>query len=303
VRYLYLLVAVMCLVAANSVSAAGPSVTLTPKADAVDVTIDGKPFTVFNTSSELPKPFFSPVRGADGTVMTRPIAKPGDDHPHHKGIWLAVDKVNGVDFWAERGRIENRSVKLHVADGNPAVMQVVNDWLGKDGQPVVTENTTVRIFANRLIGYDVTYQPCGESVTFGDTKEGLFGFRMIDSMREREGGNVVNADGDQGSAKCWGKPSDWVDYHGPIEGKTYGVAIFDHPLNFRPSRYHVRNYGLFSISPFGERAYTNGAKPASPYVILPGDELRLRYAMYIHAGDTEAADVDGAYRAYLKSAE
>jgi hypothetical protein len=268
----------------------------------VVVSIGGEEFTVFNTSHEKPKPFFFPVRGPGGTVISRPLDKPAD-HPHHKGIWISVDEINGLKHWAERARIENVSASALVPSGNPAKLQIVNHWLDAEGKPVLTETTIVSIFANRLMAFDIKFTAGDKPVTFGDTKEGLLGFRMVNSMREKEGGHVVNAQGDDGSAKSWGKTSSWVDYTGTVEGKTFGVAIFDNPLNFRPSRYHVRDYGLFSISPFGEHDYTNGTRPAAPVDLMPGNTLRLRYAIYVHAGDTASANVDKVYREYLKSAE
>lgn len=293
----------MLILSASPVLAGDLSVRLSPDegAKTVAVSVGGEAFAIYNYSDELPKPFFSPVRGPGGTIMSRPIAKPGDDHPHHKGIWLAVDEVNEVDFWAERGKIGNVSVSILNSEGNPAEFEVLNNWLDGQGSPVVTERTKIRVFINRLIAYDITFRAEHGRVTFADTKEGLFGFRMVDSMREREGGHVVNADGREGAGACWGRVSNWVDYYGEIDGKTFGVAIFDHPLNFRRSRYHVRNYGLFSISPFGEQAYTQGRRPPRPAILPNGSELRLRYAMYFHSGDTQAADVAGTYREYLQN--
>ena len=290
-------------IAKSSALAADNVVRLTLKADALDVTIGGEPFTIYNFAKTQKKPYFWPIRDHAGQIITRallsPTGKPWRDHPHHRGLWFAVDEVNHIKFWAERGTIANVSVEPLVPTGNPARFKVVNHWLDKQGQPLLTESTTVNIYANRLIAYDATLTAGKEPVTFGDTKEGLFGFRMVDSMRGSAGGKIVSADDHHGETECWGKTFDWVDYDGSVEGKTVGVAIFDNPHNFRPSRYHVRGYGLFSISPFGEHDYTNGKNPAKPVPLAPGANLRLRYAIYVHDGDTKAGDVAGVYREYV----
>lgn len=314
------------------------TVTIKKNGDKYDVTIGGEAFATYNTSKELPKPFFSPVKGTGGSILTRSIPDQ-KEHPHHKGIWVAVDEINEVKHWAEKGKIVNASVNLmsgsagdaevseywknalqryaalcgaplagssrsssaDSAEGNPARMRVVNHWLDTEGEPVVTETTTISIYANRLMTYAITFSAGDEQVTFGDTKEGMLGFRMVDSMRENEGGQVRNSDGLEGSKACWGKVADWVDYYGQADGKTHGVTLMDHPLNFRRSRYHVRNYGLFSMSPFGERAYTGGKRPADHLILMPGGSVTLRYGLYIHDGDTNAGNVDGTYLQFLTS--
>ena len=292
------------LLSASANSFAADSVKLVRTGETIAVTISGKEFTTYNFAKSLPKPFFSPIKAADGTLLTRPIVGEDykGDHPHHKGIWVSVDEVNDIQFWAEKGKIENRSVELIAAEGNPAKLKVENHWLGEDGNAVLVETTAISIFANRMLAYDISFRMTSGDVHFKDTKEGLFGVRIAESMREDKGAGIVtNADGKKATKECWGQRSAWVDYTGPVDGKTVGVAVFDHPQNFRPSRYHVRNYGLFSVSPFGEGAYTNGQEKPVSDVFKKDSVVRLRYGIYFHAGDAVAADVSQAYQQFLKA--
>lgn len=298
-KHLTALALVICLSA--PAVAKETKVKLEQKTDTIEVTVGGTPFATYNFGKNYPKPFFSPVRSADGTIITRGLKDP-EDHKHHKGVWVSVDEVNENKHWAEKSRIENAQIKILKAQGDPAEMVVTNNWLGEDGKTVMVETTKISIFANRLMSYDIRFTATSGDVTFRDTKEGLFGIRFANSLREREGGHVKNAEGLEGSKACWGKVSAWVDYYGPVEGGVHGAALFDHPLNFRRSRYHVRNYGLFSISPFGPKAYTNGRRPADPKTVLKGKTLRMRYGIYVHPGDTDAAGVGEVYRDYLKVA-
>lgn len=269
----------------------------------LDIKINGEPFAEYHYGPELPKPFLLPVRTAAGVVISRELGDPTDsDHPHHKGMWNSVDEVNGIQFWAEKGPIKNESVKVIRTGDESAAWSVVNRWNHPEtGDTQLTESATLTVHANRLLVYDMTFSASNGDVTFEDTKEGMFGFRVAPSMKEKNGGHVVASDGTETTAKCWGRPFPWIDYYGVVDGKTAGVAIMDHPENFRPSRYHVRDYGLFSISPFGEKAYTNGEREAAPVHLKQGESLRLRYAMYFHDGDTKEANVAGAYDQFVKT--
>ncbi len=223
------------------------------------------------------------------------------DHPHHKGAWLSIDEVNGIEFWAEKGEIRNTGLEASEQPGGSAQLKLTNQWLGEDGNSLVNEHTTITIYPDRLLAYDIEFEAADTPVTFGDTKEGLFAIRLPNSMREFVSqAPVVNEEGVAGSAALWGKPSAWIDYTGPIAGETYGVTLMDHPDNFRPSRYHVRDYGLFAINPFGEKAYSGGAEEAKPVTLQPGEKLDLRYGLYIHAGSTEDAGVKDRYARFVE---
>lgn len=292
-------------VSADFRTRAADRVDLKTHESALDITINDKPFGTYNYSSELPKPFLLPVITADGVVLNRALNDPSDaDHPHHKGMWNSIDEVNEVKFWAEKGKIHNVSVRVLSAGGDAGVFEAVNEWRHPEtGVTQLTETATITVHANRLLVYDMKLTATSEDVTFEDTKEGLFGFRVAPSMKEKNGGRVIASDGSRTTKDCWGRTFDWIDYSGEVDGKTAGVTIMDHPKNFRPSRYHVRDYGLFSVSPFGEKSYTNGVQPASPLHLKKGDTLRLRYAMYFHDGDTEAANVPAVWTQFLKVTE
>ncbi|MEZ6056009.1 MAG: PmoA family protein [Planctomycetaceae bacterium] len=244
-----------------------------------------------------------------GVMVTRVIEDPPSsksyDHVHHKGVWNTVDEVNGVKFWKEDGRIENQSVELVTPSGNPAVMKVVNQWLGPDGNAILNEQTTISIYANRLYVYDITFSPAGDEAVFEDTKEGMFAIRMPESMTEKKGmGPVVNAEGMQGTKSCWGRTSPWVDYIGPIGANKFGLTIMDHPENPRKSRYHVRDYGLFSINPFGTKSYTAGTdapQPADVLTLKKGETFRARYALYVRHVDSKNVDINTVYEDFVKA--
>ena len=284
---------------AKAEEAPGP-VQIRPGEHKLEITIQGRLFAVYRTDPKLPKPFMHPVFAAPGVSVVRPLENP-EDHPHHKGIWVAVDEVNEVDFWAERGHIVNRRAQV-LCCGQLGKLAVENHWETFGGKLIVVEKTTITIHPNGLMEYDIHFvAPKTHPVVFEDTKEGLFGIRIPNWMRERQGGKVVNSDGLKGTAACWGRRAAWVDYYNtyPKDKKIYGVALMDHPENPYPARYHVRNYGLFTLNPFGERAYTRGKLPPRPVKLQPGQSLRLRYAIYIHPGDTQQAKVDAVYRRWI----
>lgn len=219
------------------------------------------------------------------------------DHPHHKGIWNTIDEVNGIKFWNEDGIVRNQSVTVDQAAGESAQLTMVNHWLAADGSPVVKETTRLRFFADYSLATDIEFTAVDKAVTFGDTKEGLFAIRLPNSMRENAGGGpVANAEGLTTTVSCWGKTSPWVDYAGPVGHRKLAVTLMDWAGAFRKSRYHVRDYGLFSINPFGPKSYTNGMEPEAPVTIEPGKSIQLRYGLSVR----EFVDHQGAAEAYKR---
>jgi len=279
----------------------------------VKISIDGEHFTTFNFSPEQVKPYFHPVYAPGKTLVVREEvfdakgAQRNDletnmGHHHHKGIWIGLDTINEEKFnyWGEKHVVRNDSVAVS-QKGDNVVLEVVNSWLDNDKQPLIKETTRYEITPDRLIDCRLELAAIDKPVTFGDTKEGLFAVRLEKNMREVASGKIVNADGKKTEKEAWGQPSAWVDYYGQTTtGKTAGVSIFDDPKNKRPSRYHVRAYGLFSVSPFGDKNYSRGQAEANITTLKPGEAVAYRYGMYIHEGDTVQGKVAEQYKKFLK---
>lgn len=160
------------------------------KDSVVIVEIDGLPFVTYCYGSELSRPYLFPVHGpSGGPAITRPHQPDDGEHPHQKGVWCAVDEVNGIRFWGERqipdnvdrwpqGKIECRSITGTGSGTAVAKLHIENHWLGEDGTAVVRERTVLTIHGNSFLEYNVTLAaPKSHDVVFGDTKEGFFGIR------------------------------------------------------------------------------------------------------------------------------
>ena len=276
----------------------------------IDVTLNKKPFTTYRLDIG-PKPIFYPVYGPTGVPITRAypmkdVAGEAKDHPHHRSFWFTHGNVNGIDFWSEakgHGTIKETG-RLTVIEG-PALgrIRTTDDWVAPDGQAVCSDERVVTFLdtkQGRVLDFEITIKANHGPVTFGDTKEGMFGLRVASSMDAKPPtlGKITNAEG-LTNDDTWGKPSPWVDYVGPVDGKTVGIAILNHPKSFRyPTTWHVRTYGLFAANPFGYHDF--GRKEPGAYTIPSGESIRFQYRLIFHEGDTASAKVPELFRSYTE---
>lgn len=279
--------------------------------DRIQINLGDEILGVLNHGSQWNKPFLFPLHAPNGKNVLRDIvatkaeqgsSKEGTDHFHHKGVWVSVDSVNDerLNFWHEDAKVVCDSVVHKVRDDGVGQLVLKNRWLEGE-QTLLKETTTVMIYPDRLMTYQIQLEAVAKDVTIYDTKEGFFAVRVAHTMREMNGGKIQNADGLKGEKQAWGKESAWVDYWGAVGDSICGVTLMDHPDNFRPSRYHVRSYGLFSISPFGPKKYSNGEQEAAPVTIKSGGQpFVMKYGLFIHNGPTEKAGVAEKYQDFLK---
>jgi len=284
---------------ASSAGVGAAEITAEPSEKGVVVKIDGQLFTEYVTNLDG-TPVLWPVIGPTGKPMTKLPAK--GDHPHHRSLWFTHGDVNGLSFW-DKETIRHREF-VKVESGQRAIVVTRNDWIARDGARVCEDERTLTFGTDgdtRVIDFDITLKATDGPVKFGDTKEGCGGVRVAETMevRAEPGGRIVNSEG-QTDGEAWGKQAAWVDYYGPVDGETVGIAILNHPSSFRfPTYWHVRTYGLFTANPFGWSYFKSKDLDGSHTVAL-GEAITLRYRFLFHRGDEKEGNVAEAFSAYAR---
>ena len=293
-------------------------VKITRLEDRLRIEINRELFSEYHFK-DVSRPFLYPVIGPDGLPMTRdwPMKEANNeehDHKHHRSLWFEHGEMNAVDFWSEEpkaGRTVHEEFTEIKSGRDEGVIESKDKYVAPDGKVVCTDDRTIRIYnrpAERLFDFEVTVHASNGDLVFGDTKEGTMSMRLNETMRlapnkfskGKPTGHIVNSEGVRDGA-TWGKRANWVDYYGPVRGKTVGVAIFDHPQNPRhPTWWHVRDYGLFGANPFGLHDFEKKPVDAGNFTVPAGKSVTFRYRFYIHPGDEKEAKVAQRYDEYTR---
>ena len=310
-----------------SMLAQSESVTFIRQSDKIDVQVGGKYFTsyFFPGESVIKKAVLFPILTAQGSTITRgyplsPRAGERVDHPHHVGMWLNYEDVNGYDYWNNSTNIVS-SLKSHkmgtikheqiisMKEGKSGEINVTASWVDEDGQgKKVLDESTTYIFSGstgiRVIDRITTLSAVADLVTFKDVKDGMFAIRVArqleipsnkpDVFTDAHGvetkvpvmdntgvsGNYLSSEGIQGEA-VWSTRAKWMNLTGELDKHTVNVAILDHPANLTyPSYWHARGYGLFAVNPLGVKVFSNG-KDELNHQLKKGEKVTFRYRTII----------------------
>jgi len=281
---------VILMVAAGLYPLQAAKLTAVKVGSKINVTIDGKYFTSYICSSDEKYPFFYPVNGplSGGSVTSMR----NGEYPHHSSLFFGCDQVNGGNYWQEgleRGRIISVNAEILKEGGDSVVITDECIWSRpgvlspvKDSRKFTITNPSSTV---RLIDAEITIEMLMD-VTIKKTNHSLFSVRMAADLSVKNGGTMVNAEGDSGEKATFGKNSPWMDYFGKRGDYVEGIAILQHPDNpWFPSPWFTRDYGFMSPTPM--------YWPANEVetTVKKGDKLYLRYRVVVHGGNTAEAKV------------
>lgn len=264
------------------------------------ILVDDEPFATYvYEDAEIPRPYFCDLYAPGGVKVTRnhPPVEGVDltDHAtYHPGVWMAFGDLGGADFWRLKARVRQETLDLSPAEGAFTVANVYES----EGRVMGRETCRFQIETlpeGRLLRWESTFHAQDAALVFGDQEEMGLGLRVATGLTVSKGtGVITNSDGLVNEAGVWGKQADWCDYHGILDGRPVGAALFTHPDNFRRSWFHARDYGLLVANPFGRKAFTEG--DLSRVTVPPGGSLTLRYGVFLHG---DVADMGAVYTRYV----
>ncbi len=309
----------------------------------VDVLIDGKPFTsyIYPGEAVLKKAVLYPIRSPKGTLLTRgwPLdPRPGErvDHPHHVGLWLNYEDVNGYDYWnnsltppsatGKYGTIRHTGISA-MKSGKRGELSVTADWVEANGTgPTVLKEATTYYFSGsgteRVIDR-ITTLTAQTDVTFRDVKDGMIALRVARQLEHPSDkpelftdasgvetkvpkldnagivGKYRSSEGIEGE-KVWSTRGRWVNLTGAIDGENVSIALIDHPSNTGyPTYWHARGYGLFAANPLGAKVFSNG-KEERNLKLTKGQSVTFRYRIVVASGTPTDAHLNGLADAFAQ---
>jgi hypothetical protein len=271
--------------------------------DEVSLRRDGQELARYYFGPGLRRPFVFPLVGPAGRSLTR-MGHPHDpvSHSHHNSVWISHNDVNKVDFWGDhgkgKGRIVHQRVESFIDADDRAAVTVLNAWIDDTSKKTLLQERRrleVRPLEHGewLLLIDLRLE-AKEAVIFGKSPFGLIGVRLAKTIGVNDGGGTIrNSAGQVDEKEVFWKPAKWVDYSGPIAPKTTeGITLLDHPANpNHPSAFHVRNDGWMGAS----------LTFAGPRVLEPGQPLRLRYGLYVHAGQPAREHLERRWAEFAKT--
>jgi hypothetical protein len=248
---------------------------------------------------------------------------PGErtDHPHHTGIWLNYESVNGLDFWnnstaiaVERrnqyGTITHQKIISKKINNKKASLTVAASWVRPDKKVLLNEKTTFNfsVQGNSFIIDRITELTATDTVVlFKDVKDGMFAIRVARELElpSKEATNFVDDKGNVTTVRSsdttgstgmyysseglkgdsvWGSKGKWAMLTGKKDGRDITIGMIDHPSNIGyPAYWHARGYGLFAVNPLGRKVFSNGKEELN-LSLKPRQSVTFRYRVIIHSG-------------------
>lgn len=244
-----------------------------------------------------------PLYSPSGKVLTDGFPA---GHTHQHGLFMTwvntTFREDFTDFWNQQHETATvRHVEVLDTAGGPVFgrFRVKLEHVSLEHGPVLSEERTFTVYPWRdqfLMDIHSVQEPVtSDTLYINEYHYGGMAFRgnaqwnAADSAAYQAEMQVLTSEGIRRAEANHTRPR-WVAAYGPIDGENAGVAILDHPSNFRfpqPVRVHPE-MPYFCFAPMVTGAFT----------IAPGDRFVSRYRLMTYDGEPPAADIEEMWQQY-----
>ncbi len=249
--------------------------------------------------------YLHPVLSPAGRLVT------GDFHPrreHHHGLWSAWTSTRfqgrKPDFWnvqAKTGSVEFAGVDAHWSGpvhGGFSGRKTFLDRSVTPHQAALHEFWTVTTYPvseATVIDLLVT-QVCAtrDPLVLPRYRYGGMGYRGNSQWTGRDLPKILTSEGETDRVKAHTQKVRWLHVGGPVEGAWAGLAMMDHPENFRsPQPVRVgESEPFFCFSP----------SQGGDWSIEPGKPYVARYRFVVMDGEPDAKTLDAYWAGHATQA-
>ena len=249
--------------------------------------------------------FIHPLYSPRGEVLT-------DDFPvghvHQHGMFFAWTKVtymgDQLDFWNQHngtGTVKHVEFLEMQSGADSGMFKVRLQQVSHKHGPVLDDIWTIRVL-NRADPFEIEIdieEHCATeaSVILEEHRYGGFAYRGRADWNEEDHGlfvsnmNVLTREGKSRIESNHTRPG-WIATWGPAGDGVSGVAILDHPDNFRypqPIRMHPKMpYFVYSPSVAGQ------------FVLEPGKTYHSRYKVVLFDGEPDTENIELIFKEFGK---
>ncbi|MHC4240565.1 MAG: DUF6807 domain-containing protein [Planctomycetota bacterium] len=260
-----------------------------------------------NYKKQEGRPYFHPLSLTDGTELTslRPA-----DHRWHRALWFSWKYINGVNYWDPElpaGQTEVLDVKTRPGRDYSAQIEMRLSYRPPQERAVLTERRTLKVSAPDESGcYRIDWLSVftagdndvllGRTPIPGEQNGKSYGGYAGLSLRMAEHTRDWQFLGSEGplEPESRGSKARWVDFTGKVaEGRSGGVAVFDHPDNPR----HPSSWWLGASMPY----FSPAVLFHKPYALPAGKTLTLRYRILVHSGHADRDMLESEWKAFAAS--
>jgi hypothetical protein len=241
------------------------------------------PLLVFH-APEDGRPYLHPLLAPDGKGVLTEFAPA--HHKHQTGIYVGFLKVNGRDYFHNRGAdyFRRRSFD-YKANSQGVLWNSTYELLdaNQDAQLTETQSWHFRDFTKSYL-IDFTWTAKAHTdITFDKCDYGGLFLRM--PFKNQAGAKAINSEGQQ-NGKAEGQKARWVDIGMTVDGREDAghIALMSHaPVPWRVD-------GQLGVGPAPSRA---GA-----WKLAKGESVTMRYRFLVYTGEFQKDQVEAESRAF-----